>query len=128
MSKATLPSPSKRPKPTAKVGPTAKVVKTAHLAAARAEAGLLEAVRDMRAGRAVRVFVPDGKGGMVASDVARARMASGLTQQKFASLLGVSPRTLQEWEQGRKRPSGAARTLLKIAGINPQALLAVAEQ
>ena len=91
------------------------------------EAGLLEAVRDLKAGRAARVFVPDGKGGLVRSEVARARLASGLTQQKFAALLGVSLRTLQEWEQGRKHPSGAARTLLKIAGSNPQALLAVAD-
>ncbi len=93
---------------------------------AEAEAGLVQAVRDMKAGRAARVFVPDGKGGVVRSEVARARMTSGLTQQKFASLLGVSTRTLQEWEQGRKIPSGAARTLLKIAGSNPEALLAVA--
>lgn len=95
-------------------------------AKARREAGLLEAVRDAKAGRAARVFVPDGMGGLVRSEVARARLVSGLTQQKFASLLGVSLRTLQEWEQGRKNPSGAARTLLKIAGSNPQALLAVA--
>lgn len=91
------------------------------------EAGLLEAVRDLKAGRAARVFVPDGKGGLLRSEVARARLASGLTQQKFAALLGVSLRTLQEWEQGRKHPSGAARTLLKIAGSNPRALLAVAD-
>ena len=51
---------------------------------------------------------------------------SGLTQQKYAALLGVSLRTLQEWEQGRKNPAGAARTLLKIAGTNSKALLAVA--
>ena len=93
----------------------------------KAEAGLLEAVRDMKAGRAARVFVPDGKGGVVRSEVARARLVSGLTQQKFASLLGVSLRTLQEWEQGRKNPSGAARTLLKIVCVNPKALLAVAD-
>ena len=95
---------------------------------AEAKAGLLQAVRDMKAGRAARVYVPDGKGGMVRSEVARARMLSGLTQLKFASLLGVSLRTLQEWEQGRKNPSGAARTLLKIAGTNPKALLAVADE
>ena len=94
---------------------------------ARAGAGLLQAVRDMKAGRAARVYVPNGKGGMVRSEVARARMLSGVTQQKFASLLGVSLRTLQEWEQGRKNPSGAARTLLKIAGTNPKALLAVVD-
>ena len=93
----------------------------------RVEAGLFESVRDMQAGRAARVFVPDGKGGVVRSEVARARLASGLTQQKFASLLGVSLRTLQEWEQGRKNPSGAARTLLKIVSINPKALLADAD-
>ena len=92
----------------------------------KVEVGLLQAVRDMKAGRAARVFVPNGKGGMVRSEVARARLASGLTQQKFASILGVSLRTLQEWDQGRKNPSGAARTLLKIAGTNPKALLAVA--
>ena len=94
----------------------------------KVEAGLLEAVRDMKAGRAARVFVPDGKGGVVRSEVARARLASGLTQQKFASLLGVSLRTLQEWEQGRKNPSGAARTLLKIVRVNPKALLAIADE
>lgn len=93
----------------------------------KAGTGLLQAVRDMKAGRAARVFVPDGKGRLVHSEVARARLLSKLTQQKFASLLGVSLRTLQEWEQGRKNPSGAARTLLKIAGKNPKALLAVME-
>jgi putative transcriptional regulator len=41
-------------------------------------------------------------------------------------LLGVSVRTLQEWEQGRRAPSGAARTLLLIAAKNPRALIEVA--
>ncbi|MGC1442455.1 MAG: transcriptional regulator, partial [Burkholderiaceae bacterium] len=45
-----------------------------------------------------------------------------------AALLGVSVRTLQSWEQGRKQPSGAARTLLAIARTNPKALLAVAAE
>ncbi len=49
----------------------------------KAEAGLLQAVRDMKAGRAARVFVPDGAGGMVRSEVARARLASGLTQRGY---------------------------------------------
>jgi putative transcriptional regulator len=40
--------------------------------------------------------------------------------------LGVSVRTLQGWEQGRKQPSGAARTLPAIASTNPKAVLAVA--
>jgi putative transcriptional regulator len=44
------------------------------------------------------------------------------------NLAGVSVRTLQGWEQGRKQPSGAARTLLAIARTNPKALLDVADR
>lgn len=59
-------------------------------------------------------------------DVTEVRVRTGLTQARFAQLLGVSVRTLQDWEQGRRAPSGAARTLLMIAARNPQALLEVA--
>lgn len=79
-------------------------------------AELLQSVREMKAGR-VRV---------VTSPVIEARRRTGLSQSQFAALLGVSVRTLQGWEQGRKQPSGAARTLLSIASSNPKALLAVA--
>jgi putative transcriptional regulator len=51
-----------------------------------------------------------------------ARMRSGLSQQKFADVLGVSARTLQDWEQGRRQPSGAARSLLTIAARRPEVL------
>lgn len=54
--------------------------------------------------------------------VAGARAATGLSQAAFAKLLGVSVRTLQEWEQGRKTPSGAAATLLKVAARHPKVL------
>ncbi len=79
-------------------------------------ADLLQAVREMKAGQ-VQV---------VSSPVIDARKKTGLSQSQFAALLGVSVRTLQGWEQGRKQPSGAARTLLAIASTNPKAVLAVA--
>lgn len=46
-----------------------------------------------------------------------------LSQDKFAALLGVSIRTLQEWEQGRRKPSGAAKSLLKVASFAPEIVL-----
>lgn len=58
--------------------------------------------------------------------VAGIREKTGLSQARFAQLLGVSVRTLQDWEQGRRAPSGAAKTLLMIADKNPRALLEVA--
>ena len=78
-------------------------------------AEILQSIKDMKA----------GKGKVVVSAAAEAREATGLSQSQFASLLGVSIRTLQGWEQGRKQPSGAARTLLAIARTNPKAVLAV---
>lgn len=53
------------------------------------------------------------------TEAAEARSKTGLSQPRFAELLGVSVRTLQEWEQGRRSPSGAARSLLHIAAIRP---------
>jgi len=59
-------------------------------------------------------------------DVARIRESTGLSQARFAKLLGVSPRTLQDWEQGRRAPSGAARTLLLVASRDPKVLSSIA--
>lgn len=58
--------------------------------------------------------------------VASIREKTGLSQARFAELLGVSVRTLRDWEQVRRAPSGAARTLLLIAAKNPRALRDVA--
>jgi putative transcriptional regulator len=63
---------------------------------------------------------------MKVPSVTSIREKTGLSQPRFAALLGVSVRTLQEWEQGGRTPSGAARTLLLIADKNPHALLDVA--
>ena len=79
---------------------------------------LLESVRQMNSGQASRETVVAG------SPVVEARNRLGMTQIEFARLLGVSVRTLQAWEQGRREPSGAAKTLLKIAVANPQAVRA----
>ncbi len=60
------------------------------------------------------------------SAATEARQKVGMSQTQFAKLMGVSVRTLQDWEQGRHKPSGAARTLLRIASMNPDAVLAAA--
>ncbi len=81
-------------------------------------AEILQGLREIKRGEHGRVInVPD---------ITRIREKTGLSQARFAQLLGVSVRTLQDWEQGRRAPSGAARTLLMVAARNPQALLEVA--
>ena len=60
------------------------------------------------------------------SQVAGVRMKTGLSQAEFAAALGVSRRTLEQWEQGCREPSGAAKQLLKIAERHPEVLLEVA--
>jgi putative transcriptional regulator len=64
-----------------------------------------------------------GEGRVVYSPVIGAREKTGLSQTEFAALLGVSPRTLQDWEQGRRQPTGAAKTLLRVAAAHPRVLL-----
>jgi len=58
-------------------------------------------------------------------DVAAIREEYGLSQDKFAALLGISVRTLQNWEQGRRHPHGPARVLLRVAARHPKAVLDV---
>jgi putative transcriptional regulator len=56
-----------------------------------------------------------------------ARTQLEMSQQQFAAMLGISVRTLRDWEQGRREPSGAARTLLKIAARHPEVVREVME-
>ena len=60
------------------------------------------------------------------NDVVRVRTRLGLSQIKFARLIGISEDTLQNWEQGRRSPVGPAKVLLKVAARHPEALLEVA--
>ena len=81
---------------------------------------LLQSVREMKSGIRSREHRPD------LPEIVRARLASGLSQSAFAELLGVSVRTLQDWEQGRREPSGAAKTLIRVAEKYPEVLRDVA--
>ena len=85
-------------------------------------AELLESVRQMNAGEVGRVSVVNRDGKVIESPVAKARLVSRLSQSQFAALMGVSVRTLQDWEQGRRKPSGAAQTLLRVAIAHPDVL------
>lgn len=75
---------------------------------------LLQSVREMKAGQAARVTKVE------LNDVAQARQGTGLSQTQFAEALSISKRTLQEWEQGRRSPSGAAQALIRIAMRHPE--------
>ena len=84
---------------------------------------LLQSVREMksiRSGKAKpsRTFTFD-----VPAEVAKVRDELGVSQPMFARLLGISEKTLQNWEQGRRTPSGPAKVLLKVAARHPQLLL-----
>ncbi len=83
---------------------------------ARLQKDLLISVKQMRRGQAAHVTKVE------IPAAAQARASVGQSQQEFARLLGVSARTLQDWEQGRREPTGAARTLLRVAVSHPDVL------
>ena len=76
-------------------------------------AEVLEAIREIKAGGGRRFTVQ-------VTEATEARLKLGLSQADFAAMLGVSTRTLQDWEQGRREPSGAAKALLKVAVVAPK--------
>ena len=77
---------------------------------------LLLSVREMKAGKAARATR------VAPNEVAAARLKTGLSQAQFAKALHISARTLQEWEQGRREPSGAAKALIQIAFRHPEVI------
>ncbi|MCX7108519.1 MAG: type II toxin-antitoxin system MqsA family antitoxin [Proteobacteria bacterium] len=77
---------------------------------------LLASVRQMKAGKAARIT------NVNIPSIVAARNTLGLSQSRFAELLGVSKRTLQEWEQGRRTPNGAAKALLRVVERHPEVL------
>lgn len=81
---------------------------------------VLDGVREIKAGGGKRTKVE------AKSHIVRVRLKSGLSQAQFAAALGVSKRTLEQWEQGRRKPSGAAKQLLKIADRHPEVLIEIA--
>ena len=81
---------------------------------------VLDGVREIKAGKGKRTRVK------AKSRIVRLRLNTGLSQAQFAAALGVSKRTLEQWEQGRREPSGAAKQLLKIAERHPEVLIEVA--
>lgn len=108
-------------------------------------AELIESLADIKAGRWARkteftrradgawrrrIVLPDGtveKDEIIPAGATAqtARAGTGLSQAQFAKLIGVSLRTLQEWEQGRKQPSGPASALLRIVASNPGVVAAL---
>ena len=75
---------------------------------------LLQSVREMKSRNFARATE------VKPNDVALARHGTGMSQAEFAAALSISKRTLQEWEQGRRCPSGAAQALIRIASKHPQ--------
>jgi putative transcriptional regulator len=80
---------------------------------------LLDAVDEIGGGGGRRYIVEPK------TDAAKARLKTGLSQARFAALMGVSRRTLEQWEQDRREPSGAAKTLIRIAELRPEILTEV---
>lgn len=78
------------------------------------EAEILQGIDEMLAGKAARKTV------YTENDVALARRKAQLTQDEFAKILGTSRRTLESWEQGVRRPSKAAQSLIKLFIIDPE--------
>ena len=95
---------------------TARKTPKAHGSGEELGLKLLQSVREMKARKFARVTQVE------VNEIVQARQSTGLSQADFASALSISKRTLQEWEQGRRSPSGAAQALIRIARKHPEVL------
>jgi putative transcriptional regulator len=77
-------------------------------------AELLQGIKEYKTGKGKRYSIKNSE------DIQSVREDMHLTQMAFAGVMGVSIRTIQEWEQGRRKPSGAAQVLLTIAANYPE--------
>ncbi|SMB81045.1 putative transcriptional regulator [Pasteurella testudinis DSM 23072] len=90
----------------------ALIIDEPELAAQAAE--LRKAIGEMREGKRGRIT------NIAVSPIVHTRNRAGLTQQKFAEKLGISVNTLRSWEQGQRKPSGAAAALLTLLDKRPE--------
>lgn len=83
---------------------------------------ILESIQAIKRGegRSYTVAAPDEP------KVIRERMKLGISA--FASLLGVSVKTLRNWEEGKRKPSGASKSLLVVAARHPEVLLEILQE
>ena len=83
---------------------------------------ILEGIREIKAHKAgaIKLHTRQMDEPSAPQDI---RKQLGLSQEAFAGLIGVSPRTLQDWEQGRRKPQGPAKALLRIVEKHPEVLL-----
>ena len=87
-----------------------------------------ELLKSLKQGGAImkRTMKPTRTFTFAESEVKKIRGQYGLSQDKFAILMGISTSTLRNWEQGRRKPEGPARVLLQVAAKHPDALLDLA--
>lgn len=82
---------------------------------------LLESVR--QGGAILRGEMEPARTFRLDDDVKQLRERMQLSQPRFAAMLGISVGTLRNWEQGRRKPDGPARALLRVAAVHPEAVL-----
>lgn len=78
---------------------------------------VLKSIRAIKSGKVGRVTVF-----MSPEEIRKVRLNVGATQRAFAAMMNISLRTVQDWEQGRRKPDGPAQSLLAIAATRPDVM------